>query len=54
MLGGSDGWIVDLYKLKALKEYADDPSFQEEWRGVKTLAKERAASLILRLTGIKV
>ena len=53
-LGGSDCWIVDLYKLKALKEHADDPAFQEEWRKVKSIAKDRAAALILRLTGIKV
>ena len=48
---GSDAWIRDLYKLKALAPHADDPAFQEEWHKVKLQAKLRTAALILRLTG---
>ena len=48
---GSDVWIRDLYKLKALGQHADDPAFQEEWHKVKLQAKLRTAALVLRLTG---
>jgi len=51
---GSDHWIKDLYQLKGLAQHADDAAFQEEWRKVKHTAKERAATMIERLTGVKV
>jgi len=51
---GSDEWIKDLYKLQGLRESADDPAFQAQWRDAKQAAKARAAALIHRLTGVKV
>jgi starch phosphorylase len=41
-----DGWISDLAELKALAEYADDPSFQQRWNVVKKANKERLAALV--------
>ena len=38
-------------QVTALRQYADDPAFQAEWRAVKLHAKERTAALVLRLTG---
>ena len=48
---GSDSWIRDLYKLKALAQHADDAAFQEDWHKVKLQAKQRTAALVQRLTG---
>ena len=51
---GSDAWIRDLYQLTALRQYADDPAFQEEWRTVKLKAKTKAAAHIQKLTGMNI
>ncbi|KAG1668367.1 hypothetical protein FOA52_004876 [Chlamydomonas sp. UWO 241] len=51
---GSDAWISDLYKVKGIAQYADDPAFQAEWQDVKMTAKTKAAAMIERLTGVKV
>jgi starch phosphorylase len=42
------GWVTDLYQLKQLADYADDPGFQEAWRQVKLANKERLTRLIRR------
>jgi starch phosphorylase len=36
-------WITDLDQLRQLEELADDPEFQEKWRGVKAARKRVAA-----------
>jgi glycogen phosphorylase len=49
-----EGWITDLYQLKKLTEFADDPAFRTEWRAVKANNKENLAAYISSLTGVKV
>jgi len=49
-----DAWIKDLSALRGIEAFADDAKFQEEWRRVKRLAKQRLADLILEKTGIRV
>lgn len=49
-----EGWVTDLYQLKKLAGFADDPEFHNEWRAVKARNKETLASYIASLTGIKV
>ncbi|GFR48003.1 hypothetical protein Agub_g9829 [Astrephomene gubernaculifera] len=51
---GSEDWILHLDNLRQLRQHADDPAFQAEWRAVKHAAKEKAAALIQRLTGVKI
>lgn len=43
-----------MLSLQLLRDHADDPQFQEEWRAVKATAKKKAAAKIESLTGIKV
>jgi starch phosphorylase len=47
-------WICDLYKLKELIPYADDPEFQSAWREVKRKNKKLLARYILRKIGLGV
>jgi glycogen phosphorylase len=49
-----EGWVTDLYQLRKLTEYADDPAFRTEWRAVKAHNKENLAAYVASLTGIKV
>jgi glycogen phosphorylase len=49
-----EGWITNLYDLKALSSKCDDPGFQEEWRNIKHQNKERLAKFILDRVGVKV
>jgi len=49
-----DAWIKDLSALRGIEAFADDAKFQDEWRRVKRLAKQRLAALILEKTGISV
>ncbi|GAB4815011.1 hypothetical protein N2152v2_002057 [Parachlorella kessleri] len=49
---GTQAWISDLDRLKALREKADDPAFQAKWRAVKEAAKLKAIDKISSLTGI--
>lgn len=49
-----EGWVTDLYQLKKLTQYADDPDFRKDWRAVKAHNKENLASYVASLTGIKV
>lgn len=37
--------------LQGLRQHADDPSFQQQWKEVKRTAKERAVQRIQELTG---
>ncbi|MEL7354720.1 MAG: glycogen/starch/alpha-glucan phosphorylase [Cyanobacteria bacterium J06560_5] len=47
-------WPTDLYQLKKLEAFADDPGFRTEWRQIKQANKEALAVRIERATGIKV
>jgi starch phosphorylase len=49
-----EGWLADLYRLKALEAHADDAGFQQAWAGVKRENKARLAKIILERTGIAV
>jgi starch phosphorylase len=48
------GWIKNLDDLKALEPLADDSSFQEKFRGVKTRNKEELATITKDLTGYEI
>jgi len=49
-----DRWVTDLYELKKLQDFKDDPSFQERWMKVKRDNKEFLAGYILSRNGIAV
>lgn len=49
-----DGWLLDLYKLKALEKYCDDPGFQEAFMSVKHRNKEALAQIIRMRCGHEV
>ena len=49
-----DRWVTDLYELKKLRDFKDDPSFQERWMKVKRDNKEFLAGYILSRNGIAV
>ncbi len=49
-----DGWLTDLYRLKALENYADDVGVQKAWMAVKQANKMRLAKIIQEKTGIVV
>ena len=49
-----EGWLSDLYRLKALETHADDTGFQKAWAAVKLANKMRLARIILERTGILV
>ena len=40
------GWETDLFRLRGLEKFADDPDFQAEWLQVKLDAKTRLAAII--------
>jgi glycogen phosphorylase len=48
------GWVTDLWRLKALEAYAADSSFQERWRRIKHANKEVLARHIRAVTGVVV
>jgi starch phosphorylase len=48
------GWLHDLDQLRRLEPLADDPEFQQQWRGVKLAAKRDLATLIEQRVGVKV
>jgi len=47
-------WLRDLESLRRLEPWADDASFCERWREVKTAAKQQLAECIRETTGIDV
>ena len=49
-----DKWTVDLFELKKLAPFADDPEFRKEWAAVKQVKKEQLARYILSRNGLKV
>jgi starch phosphorylase len=48
-----EGWITDLYRLRALEAFADDPEFQRTWREVKRANKARLARYVHTATGVE-
>jgi glycogen phosphorylase len=46
------GWARDADNLRRLEPHAQDAGFQERWRGMKRMAKERLAAHIERTTGV--
>lgn len=51
-IGGE--WVTDLYHLKNLEKFADDPSFQKKWRKIKKENKKKLSGLISKTCGIEV
>ncbi|MCW8966036.1 MAG: glycogen/starch/alpha-glucan family phosphorylase, partial [Candidatus Pacearchaeota archaeon] len=47
-------WITDLYDLKKIVSYAEDPDFQESWRKIKAENKQKLAAYIQKNNNIKV
>jgi starch phosphorylase len=47
-----DDWVNDLERLDGLADFADDMSFQEQWRQVKRANKQDLATHILETYGI--
>ncbi|WP_009962139.1 glycogen/starch/alpha-glucan phosphorylase [Verrucomicrobium spinosum] len=47
-------WTRDASKLKALESFAEDPVFQQRFRAIKRLHKERLTHVIKDLTGYSV
>ncbi len=43
-----EGWLVDMSRLKALANYAEDHSIQVKWRAIKQANKARLAEMIRR------
>jgi starch phosphorylase len=50
---GNDDWVRDLECLTALEPHAEDHALQEQWRKVKTAAKQDLANWLARRTGIQ-
>ncbi len=48
-----DGWLSNLYRLRELESFADDPVFQDEWHEVKYRAKRHLAEIVEKRTGVK-
>lgn len=49
-----EGWETNLDKLSDIARFADDSSFQERFRGVKRLNKERLASTVADSIGLEI
>ncbi|NLD93356.1 MAG: glycogen/starch/alpha-glucan phosphorylase [Fibrobacter sp.] len=49
-----DSWIKNLKDLKKLEKYADDKSFQKEWRNVKYEAKQHFVEKIEKWDGLRI
>ena len=47
------GWVNDLRRLKTLRPFATDPSFQHEWLAAKRVNKERLASWVREHMGVE-
>ncbi|NIV18725.1 MAG: glycogen/starch/alpha-glucan family phosphorylase [Woeseiaceae bacterium] len=49
-----DDWVVDLTELDQLRQFADEPEFQKQWRDIKLANKSRLAEEIRERTGIEI
>ncbi|KAI5479794.1 starch phosphorylase, glycosyltransferase family 35 protein [Pseudohyphozyma bogoriensis] len=50
----SDTWLTDLYRLKELVQFKDDPEFQKKWYEIKAQNKDRLATYIEKNLGITI
>ncbi len=50
---GTEEWLLDLFRLTALRPQARDAGFVKEWLAVKLSAKARLAKLVQRETGVQ-
>ena len=44
----SEGWLIDMSKLRALSTFAEDTSFRTQWRSIKQANKAQLAEMVLR------
>jgi starch phosphorylase len=51
---GSEQWLTDLDRLRALEAFADDAGFQEQWREVKRLNKLDLTAHAHATTGVTI
>src|SRR5215813_495896 len=49
-----ENWIRDLERLRGLESYANNRIFQDRWRGIKHLAKQRLSEYIHRKCNITI
>lgn len=49
-----DEWVKNLYELKKLEAFVDDPEFRQQWRQMKQEIKQDVVDYIKRTTGINV
>ena len=47
-----EGWLTDLYKLRELESFAEDPAFHAQWRAVKRANKARLADYLQSTAGV--
>jgi starch phosphorylase len=48
-----EGWLSDLYKLRGLEAFAEDPAFRARWRAVKRTNKARLADYVKATAGVE-
>ena len=48
-----DGWLNDLFRLRGLEQFVDEPSFRQEWRDIKRGNKARLAKYIHSVAGVE-
>jgi len=44
----SEGWLIDMSKLRALSTFAEDATFRTQWRSIKQANKAQLAEMVLR------
>lgn len=49
-----DEWVKDLYQLRKLEAFVDDPEFRHQWREMKQEIKQDVVDYIKQTTGINV
>lgn len=49
-----DDWVKDLYQLRKLEAFVDDPEFRHQWRQMKQEIKQEVVDYIKESTGINV
>jgi starch phosphorylase len=49
-----DNWVKDLYELRKLEAFADDPEFRQQWRQMKQEIKQDVVDYIKQNIGINV
>jgi glucan phosphorylase len=48
-----DSWMTDLYQIKGIEKYIDDPQFLESFREIKGINKKNLSKFIYKETGIR-